>query len=223
MPGAFGAEAEAHAERGAQAHFFAALKNKIEFRRHFEHEDDLQAHLLRVEREVDELLILVAVAHDVGLRVVHIGQRGDEFRLAAGLKTVVIFAAIARDLLDDFLLLIDLDGIHAAIDALIFSFPDRGGEAFIQFVDASAQQITEAHEHRKLRAAFAQAFDDGSEGNRLRFLAVLQIHHDFARLRDVEVIVSPFADAIQLGAVVSGPWGCFHCGVRGLGFQGPRL
>ena len=223
MPGAFGAKAETYAERGSQAHFFAALEDEIELRRHFEHEDDLQAHFLRVEGEIDELLILVAIAHDVGLRVVHVGQRGDQFRLAAGFETVVIFAAVTGDLLDDFLLLIDLDGIHAAIDALIFAFPDRRREAFIQFVDASAQQIAEAHEHRELRAAFAQAFDDRCERDGLRLLAVLQIYHDLTRLRDVEVFMSPFADAIQLGAVFCGPLRCFHCGLRGVGFQGPRL
>jgi hypothetical protein len=54
--------------------FFAALEDEIQLRGHLEHEDDLQAHLLRIERQVDELLVLVAIADDVGLRVVHVAS-----------------------------------------------------------------------------------------------------------------------------------------------------
>jgi hypothetical protein len=163
VAGALGAEAEAHAERGPHAHLLRAFEDQIELGGHFEHEDDLQAHLLRIQRQIDELLVFVTIAHDVGLRVVHVGQRGDELRLAAGLEAVVILAAIAGDLLDDLLLLVHLDRIHTAIDALILALCDGGGKAFVQLVDAAAEQITETDEQRKLCAALPQITHDAGE------------------------------------------------------------
>ena len=173
VAGAFSAEAEANAEGGADAHLFRALKDEVELGGHFENEDDLQAHFLRVEREVDELLVLVAIAHDVGLWVVHVAEGGDELGLAAGLQAVMILAAIAGDLLNHFLLLVHLDGVNATIDALVFAFLDGGGEAFIELVDAPAQEIAETDEEGELGAALAEAFDDGGEGDGLGLLAVL--------------------------------------------------
>ena len=48
---------------------------------HFENEDDAQAHFLGVQGEVDEFFIFVTIANDVGLRIVHVGQSGDQFGL----------------------------------------------------------------------------------------------------------------------------------------------
>jgi hypothetical protein len=80
------------------------------FAGHLHHQHGLQAHAAGVEGEVDELRVLVAVADDERLGVVHVRERGDELGLAAGLEAVVVPPAEARDLVDHLLLLVDLDG-----------------------------------------------------------------------------------------------------------------
>jgi hypothetical protein len=144
VAGAFGGEAEADAEGGAHAHFFAALEDEFELAGHLQDHDDLEAHLLGVEGEVDEFLVLVAVADDVGLWIVHVGEGGDELGLAAGLQAVMVLAAVAGDFFDDFLLLVDLDWVNAAVNALVFGFLDGGGEAFVELIDAPAEEIAES-------------------------------------------------------------------------------
>lgn len=215
MAGALGGEAEADAEGGADAHFFAALEDEFEFAGHFQDHDDLESHFLGVEGEVDELLVFVTVADDVGLRVVHVGEGSDELGFATGFEAVVIFAAVAGDFLDDFLLLIDLDGIDAAIDALVFGFFDGGVEAFVQLIDAPAEEVAEAEKDGELGAAFAEAAGDLDKADGFGGVAILEVDDDFAFGVDVEVAMAPLADAIHLGAFFDTPWGCGGFGAGG--------
>lgn len=205
VAGAFGGEAEADAEGGADAHFFAALEDEFELAGHFQDHDDLEAHFLGVEGEVDELFVFVTVADDVGLRVVHVGEGGDEFGFAAGFEAVVVFAAVAGDFLDDFLLLIDLDGVNAPIDALVFGFFDGGVEAFVEFINAPAEEVAEAEEDGELGAAFAEAAGDLDEADGFGGVAVFEVHDDLAFSVDVEVAMAPLAHAIHLGAFFDAP------------------
>ena len=206
------AQAEADAQRRPHAHFFAALKDELQLRRHLQHQNHLQAHLLRIQRQIDELLVLVAIAHDVGLRVVHVGQRRDELWLAASFEAIVILPAVAGDLLDHLLLLVHLDRVNTAVNALILRLGDRGGKTLVQFVDATAQQIAKTHQQRELRAALAQIMHDGCQRHGLGLGLVLQIDDHIALPGDVEVSMSPFADAVEISGLFGGPGGCFHFG-----------
>ena len=76
-----------------------------------------------MEAEVDELLVLVAVADQAGLAGLHHGHGGDQLGLAAGLQAVVVTAAELGDLLDDLLLLVDLDREDALVLAACSRFP----------------------------------------------------------------------------------------------------
>ena len=85
VAGSAGREPHAHAEVWQHADLARAFENKLQLAGHLEHEHDLEAHLLRVQREVDELLVLIAIANDECLGVIHVGKRGDQLRLGSGL------------------------------------------------------------------------------------------------------------------------------------------
>jgi len=59
------------------------------------------------QREIDELLVLVAVADDVATIGIEIGQRDQEFGLAPGLQTMAVARPDPGNLLDHRALLID--------------------------------------------------------------------------------------------------------------------
>ena len=119
----------------------------------------------------------------------------------------MVFAAVAGDFLDDFLLLIDLDGVDAAIDALVFGFLDGGVEAFVEFVDAPAEEVAEAEEDGELCAAFAEAAGDLDEADGFGGVAVFEVHDDLAFGVDVEVAMAPLANAVHVGAFFDAPSG----------------
>ena len=74
---------------------------------------------LGLQGQVDELVVLVAVADEEGLGVVQVREGRDELRLAPGLQAVVVALAELRDLLDDLLLLVDLDRVDAPVGAAV--------------------------------------------------------------------------------------------------------
>ena len=69
------------------------------------------------KRDANEGAILVTVANDQALRILVHGQRGDQFRFAAGFETKMKLLAGIDDFLDHFAQLIDLDRENAAITA----------------------------------------------------------------------------------------------------------
>ena len=81
VAGSFRGKADADAEIGKHADAAGALQDEVEFAGHFQNEHDLEPHFLGVQGEVDELLVLVAVADDVGLGVVHVREGGDQLGL----------------------------------------------------------------------------------------------------------------------------------------------
>ncbi len=128
MTGALGGKADPDPEIRQHGDFPRALQNQVQLARHLQHQHDLHSHLLGVERQIDELLVLVAVANDIRLGVVHMRQRRDQLRLRARLQPVVILFPELRDLLDHLPLLVHLDRINAAILALVLRYPDRLAE-----------------------------------------------------------------------------------------------
>ena len=125
MTGTLGGKADADAEIGQDAELARTFEDEVEFARHFQHQHNAQSHLLCLQRKVDEFLVLVAIADEVGLGIVHVGERGNELGLGTGFEAVMIFFPEFRDLLDDLALLVDLDRIDAAVFAAVLGFPDR--------------------------------------------------------------------------------------------------
>ena len=64
------------------------------------------------------------------------GQDGQQFGLGAGLQAEVVGLAEIQDFLDDMPLLIDLDGVDAAVHALVAVFGDGGLKSIVDFADA---------------------------------------------------------------------------------------
>src|SRR5690606_6773043 len=109
-----GAELQTRADHGLDAEGAAALDDQRHLLGGFHHEDAGHAELAGPQAEVDELLVLVAIADDETLPIPEHGHGHQQLSLAAGLEAVVVARAEAGDLLDDVGLLVDLDGEHAA-------------------------------------------------------------------------------------------------------------
>ena len=119
MSPAFRGKPDANAEQRLDLETGGAFHDQWQFVRHFEDDDHLESHFDGAEGEVDELAVLVAVADDEGLGVVHVGERGEQFRFAAGLESVMKGAPEARHLADHLVLLVDLDWIDSAVASLV--------------------------------------------------------------------------------------------------------
>ena len=69
MAAALGDELDAHAEERAHAERGGAFEDQLQLAGHFHDENALEPHTYGGEAEVDELLVLVAVADEAGFRV----------------------------------------------------------------------------------------------------------------------------------------------------------
>ena len=78
-----GGELGAHAEDRPNAQLFRGAEDDVELLDALEHDDHGLVELLRDERRLDVLLILVAVADDEAARVLHRGERDQELGLAS--------------------------------------------------------------------------------------------------------------------------------------------
>ena len=56
---------------------FGTLNDQIEFTWHFNDKKTFEPHLHGIESEVDEFLVLVSVADEARILVLHLGQGGD--------------------------------------------------------------------------------------------------------------------------------------------------
>ncbi len=200
-----GGELHAHPDAGRDAQGTGALDDLVDLAGALDHDEDLKPELDPQERQVDELLVLVAVADDVGFRVVHVRQGGDELRLAPGLQAVVVLGPEVADLVDDLLLLVDLDGVHAAVASLVPGVADRLLEALIEVRDGRVQEIAEAQEHRKGHPPGLDALVDLVQAHRLPSVSGGQGDRDFPLRGDVEVPVTPVPDAVHLRGIHRGP------------------
>ena len=80
------------------------------------------------------------------------GQRGEQFRLAAGLDAEMVGRAGVHDFLHHLAKLVHLDRKNAAIAVFVAGFRDGRGEGFIDRLHAIPQQILEAQHQRKIEA-----------------------------------------------------------------------
>ena len=115
MAAALGDELDAHAEERAHAERGGAFEDQLQLAGHFHDENALEPHAYGGEAEVDELLVLVAVADEAGFRVFELGNGGNEFGFGTDFEAVVKARAELGDLLDRMLLLVHLNGEDAAV------------------------------------------------------------------------------------------------------------
>ena len=206
-PLAAGARGELHADadHGLDFEHAAAFDDHVEFAGHLDDEDAAVSEHGGEEREVDELLVLVAVADHARLRVVERAEGGDELRLAAGFESVVEIFSETGDVLHDLLLLIDLDGEDAFVLALVFGLFDRLAEARVELVDAGFQDVADADQHGHVHAAFLDAVDDVGQADRRGVLARIRGDRELALVVDVEIPGAPVVDAVKRGGILRRP------------------
>ena len=138
------AELDAHANARLDLQLVGHRQHDVQLLERFEHQHRLQAHLERGERQARKLFILIAIADNVGFRIVHIRQRRNEFGLRAGFQTVVVGPAKGDHVLHRLLLLVDLDGVNAPIDAAVLVVGNRLGKGFVDDLDARGEDVAKA-------------------------------------------------------------------------------
>ena len=160
VAGTSGGKPDADAEVRQDLELAGAFEDEVEFARHFQDQHHLEAHFLGVQGEVDEFLVLIAVADQVGLRIVHVGEGGDQFGLRTGFEAVVEFFPELGDFLDHLSLLVDLDRVNAAILAAVADFLDCPPEGNIDLGDAGVEEVAKAQQDGQGSAAILEALDD---------------------------------------------------------------
>ncbi len=203
-----GRQLDADAENGLGVQGLGALEDERQLVGHLHHEDAGEADLGGVEAEVDELLVLVAVADEHRLLVAHHAHGGDQLRLGAGLETVVVARAELGDLLHHLLLLVDLDRVGAHEAAGVAQLFHGGAEGLVEAGDLGVEDVLDAQEHRHVQAAFAHAVGHGGDAHRPVHGARLGHDHHVAVLGDEEKAAAPFGDTVQVGRFADVP--AFH-------------
>jgi len=73
-----GRQFDAQAKVGGDLVVLGALDDQVDLAGDLDDEEDLISHLDRIKTEIDELLVLVAVADQAGLAALHHRDRGDQ-------------------------------------------------------------------------------------------------------------------------------------------------
>src|SRR6185437_12521759 len=111
------------------------------------------------QRHLDKAGILVAIADDEAVHLALQSEPGEEFGFAADFEAEIKRLAGIKDFFDDFAELVDLDGEHAAIPALIIEFRNRIAEGEVNGFDAMTQDVLETNEQGKFQIAPAGFLD----------------------------------------------------------------
>src|SRR5690606_14404478 len=132
------------------------------------------------------------------------GEDGVELRLAPHLEPDPVALAVGDDLLDHVALLVDLDGVHGRVAALEAELFDGGLEALGQGLDARAQDVREAEEHRHADALLLEVHGELEEVQAPARIPG-RVDRYVSLLVDVEVPDSPPVNVVQLAGVVDRP------------------
>jgi hypothetical protein len=203
---AFGREFHPDADGGLDVVELGVLDDELELAEFFDDGDDVLADLGGEDDGFDEFIVLEAVADDGGLVVADQGHDREELGLGAGFDAKAIFAAEVEDLLDDVALLIDFDGIDAAIEALVVVLADGVGKGLVDAGDAVFEDVGEADEHGGLDVALAELVDEFFQVDLAVFVGV-RVDGDGAFGGDGEVALAPVVDAVGSGGIGGGPRG----------------
>ncbi len=200
-----GGELDPHAGRGPHAHLARDAEQRLHFRHLLEHDEHTVAQLLPHEREPHELLVLVAIAHDRVGRILAHREHDLEFRLAAAFEPDAHRRAELDDLLHDVPLLIHLHRIHERVAAVVGEFLHRVAESDGERLDAAAEDVREAQEHRESHALRGEV---GRHLEKVQFAIgtrAVGAHHRAAARVDVEVAQPPALNVVQQARVLDRP------------------
>src|SRR5262249_7349069 len=132
------------------------LEQEIELAVTVDDDDRVTPELLRQERGLHVFDVFVAVQDEERFRVVEQRQSSQELRLRAGFEAEIVRTPEAPQFLDDLVLLVHLDRIHAAITAMVAVVTNRRLEAADERAHPAVQHIGEANEERQAEAAALQ-------------------------------------------------------------------
>ena len=185
-----GRQLDANADHRANAQILGVADDGFQLGEFLHHGNDLLAHLAGQRRHLDELVVLEPIANDRG--VVPVGQSQDrqQLGLGTGFQAEVVGLAEIEDFLDHVPLLVDLDGIHAAIGALVAIFGDGRLERLVDFAYPMPQNVGEAKQNRQLDAAFLKLIHQVLQVDRL-LRPLVRMNGDVAPLIDAEVTLCP--------------------------------
>ena len=155
LAGTFGGETDPGADPRFDPHLLGDGQDLREFLDFFHHHDEALAQLASKHGIANVVRILVAVANDEAFRVGMHGERGEEFRLAAGLEAEMEWFACVDNLFDHLAQLVDFDRKNAAVDIGVAGARNGFGESFVDGFDAVAEQVLEAQGHREGQTARA--------------------------------------------------------------------
>ncbi len=160
------------------------------------------ADLLPDERQVDELAILVAIAHD-GAALGRQRQYRHQLWFGTGFQSDGDILG-GNDVLDHRLLLVDLDRVQRGVAATVGKLGDVAIKGAGQLSHTVLENVRKAHQQRQIQAAVTQL---GDELVQVDGLAVRPVRHDLdvPSFIGVEIPGAPMADAIDAAAVAYRP------------------
>jgi hypothetical protein len=204
-PGAPSGKLHTHPDIRADADFLGVVKNQLQLGVLLDDGDDEAPHLLGQHRHLDELGIFEAVADDG--RVIF-RQRDDreQLGLAPSFEAKSILSAEIEHFLDDLSLLVHLDGIHAAVPALVLVLRDCALKCGVDLPKAVLEDVGEPQQDRGAEAAKLQAIDESLEVDAARRL-FRRVHLEVPLFVDREVTLAPPVDVVQLGRFGERPLG----------------
>ena len=194
---------DADAQVGVHAKLLGSLGNDGQLRQLLDDEEHALAHLLCQQRQLDEVLVLVAVADDEAVAVHVGGEDGMQLGLGAGFEAQVIAFAVADNLLHDGAHLVHLDGEDDEVLALVFVLFASLAEAFVGLLNAIVEDVGEAQQHRRRHMACGQLVDDLLQVDLHAVLLGRDI--DMSLFVDAKVIDSPSLDVVEFLRVLNAP------------------
>ena len=188
LAAAVACQLDADTQVGVHAKLLCRLSDDGQLGKLLDDEEDTLAHLLRQQRQLDEVLVLVTVADDEAVAVHVGGEDGMQLRLRARFQSQVVALAVADDFLYDGPHLVDLDGEDDEVLALVLVLLRRLAEALVGLLDSVVEDVGEAEQDGSRNMARRQLVHDLLEVHLHAVLLGCDIDVPF--LVDAEVVYS---------------------------------
>jgi hypothetical protein len=163
----------------------------------------MTAHFLGQHGHFDVLVVLEAVADD-GRFVVGQGHDGHQFRFRAGFQAEPEGFAELQHLFNHLALLVDLDGVHAVVAALVFVLGDRHLERFVDFTQAVLENVGKPDENRQVDAAQNQRIHQLLQVDRPRGI-LFRVNAYVPVLANGKVALPPARDIVEVAGKLGSP------------------
>jgi hypothetical protein len=201
---ALGGQARPHPDHGPDVELTGAADDGVDLLRAVDGDDDLAPELLGEEGGLDEGLVLVAVAENVGVGIFLQGEGDQQLGFAARFDAEAVGRSVFDQLFDHVPLLVHLDRVDPAEPALVVVLGDGRVERSEQLLEPELQDVGESDEDGQVAAPALQVLDqflqiDGPLPHALGG----DLH--VARVVDGEEVLAPSVHVVELGGVFDRP------------------